>query len=167
MSNIYQRYPEIPPEILDALSYGDLYEVFQYLTNGIMYISGTTRNKWSIGPGNTSNDIDIKANFGGPNDPILRYNKTTQKWTFSNDGITFQDFGSGSGFGSGFSGYSGYSGATAQSGYSGQSGQSGYSGYSGTSIIYTESSGVTPNLLERVVYLDNQAQKWIVSTVIS
>lgn len=139
MSNIYQRFPQVPPEVLDALSYGDFYEVFGIVYDDMCGLSGTSGWSWSIGAGNTSQDIYLIANQGGPNDPKIRYNKTTHKWQFSNNGITWQDFGSGGGSGagdsgeSGYSGYSGWSGDSGVSGYSGTSGKSGYSGYSGFS----------------------------------
>lgn len=58
--------------------------------------TGTNSNTFSIGDGVAGNK-DIIANNADVNKPRLRYNDTSNKWQFSNDGTTFTDFGSGGG----------------------------------------------------------------------
>lgn len=53
---------------------------------------GTTLNQFSLGVGTgTDSDKVIFANTTAQNKPALKYNISTHKWTFSNDGITFID----------------------------------------------------------------------------
>lgn len=56
---------------------------------------GTTRNAFRIGSGGTGTNKTIEANNGDANRPALRYDESTNKWQFSNDGTTFTDMGSG------------------------------------------------------------------------
>lgn len=140
-SSWHHKYPHVPVEILDALSYGDMYTAAEELFQFMGGLSGTTHWQWAIGPADTSHNIEIRANLGGPNDPILRYDKTEHKWKYSNDGITFVDIGTGGGGGSGVSGYSGYSGDSGVPG--GTSGYSGYSGATGAGGGESGASGVS------------------------
>lgn len=59
-------------------------------------------NKLDVGDG-TNGDKMIRARTAAPSAtrPALKWNQTDSKWQFSNDGSTFQDFGSGSGGGGG------------------------------------------------------------------
>ena len=57
---------------------------------------GTSLNDFKIGDG-ADTDKDITAQNADANKPKLRYNKTTNKWQYSNDGTTFLDIGSGGG----------------------------------------------------------------------
>ena len=50
---------------------------------------------FKIGDGTTAADKDIQAVNGDANPPTLRYNETSNKWEFSNDGTTFQEIGAG------------------------------------------------------------------------
>lgn len=53
-------------------------------------------------PTNTAADKILEANKGsGSTNPKVKWNGTTSKWQFSNDGTNFKDFGSGSGGGGG------------------------------------------------------------------
>ncbi len=45
-----------------------------------------------IGDGTTSGDKYLYANTGAANLPAIRYNVTSSKWEYSNDGTTFQEF---------------------------------------------------------------------------
>jgi hypothetical protein len=58
-------------------------------------IIGTTRNAFRIGNGGTGINKTIEANNGDVNRPALRYNESTNKWEFSNDGTTFSEMGAG------------------------------------------------------------------------
>ena len=53
------------------------------------------KNDIIIGSGDGS-DVNIAADLGLENNPIIRYNFNNKKWQFSNDGINFVNFGSGS-----------------------------------------------------------------------
>lgn len=51
-----------------------------------------TDNELILGNG-TASDVDYSVNVDGSDNPKLRYNHTTDKWTLSNDGTTFVDIG--------------------------------------------------------------------------
>jgi len=58
--------------------------------------TGTNQNTFAVGNGVAGNKV-IQANNADVNKPALRYNDSTDVWEFSNDGTTWQDFGTGSG----------------------------------------------------------------------
>ena len=60
-------------------------------------INGTTANSFSIGNQNNDGYVYFKADIGLANAPCLRYNGVDYRWEFSNDGLTWASFGSGSG----------------------------------------------------------------------
>jgi hypothetical protein len=62
---------------------------------------GTVSNSFRIGDKTTVSNKTIEANNGDANRPAMRYNESTNKWQFSNDGTTFTDMGSGSSPGGG------------------------------------------------------------------
>jgi hypothetical protein len=57
----------------------------------------TTQNAYGIGDNTDTTDKELYARIGAApaSAPRLRYNSTDNKWEFTNDGSTFQDFGSG------------------------------------------------------------------------
>lgn len=59
----------------------------------------TSANGFGIGDGTTATNKSIYARNGDTNTPSIRYNETSNKWEFSNDGTTFAELGSGSGGG--------------------------------------------------------------------
>lgn len=66
---------------------------------GLLLISFVTmgakigENELRLGKG-TDVDIEIKANNGDTNLPILKYNSATNTWQAANDGVSFNDLGS-------------------------------------------------------------------------
>lgn len=56
-------------------------------------------NKIKIGDGQASNK-EIEAHRGSSTNPKLRWNESTSKWQFSNDGTNYSDIGTGTGGGS-------------------------------------------------------------------
>lgn len=58
--------------------------------------TGTSGNSFDIGDGADTNKT-IFANNGDGNKPALRYNASTNKWQFANDGVSFSDMGAGGG----------------------------------------------------------------------
>lgn len=54
----------------------------------------TTLKAFQLGDGSTTGDRTITVNRGGTN-PALKWNETTDKWQFSNDGTNYSDMGSG------------------------------------------------------------------------
>jgi hypothetical protein len=58
--------------------------------------TGTSNNSWDIGD-NTDNDKYLYAKNGDANKPGIKYNHTSNKWQYANDGITWSDMGSGGG----------------------------------------------------------------------
>lgn len=62
--------------------------------------TGTNQNAFAIGDG-VDTDKVIEANNGDANEPQLKYNSSTNKWQFSNNGTDFSDMGTGEGSGSG------------------------------------------------------------------
>lgn len=62
---------------------------------------GVNKNKMRVGDG-LSSDKTLEADIGaGANNPKQRFNSTTGKWEFSDNGTSFNQFGSGSGGGGG------------------------------------------------------------------
>lgn len=59
-------------------------------------ITHTSQNSLGIGD-NTDSTKEIFARNGAANPPKVRYNHSTDKWEYTNDGTTFKDIGSGSG----------------------------------------------------------------------
>lgn len=63
---------------------------------------GTDQNDWYLGDGTTDSNKNIYADTSVlPNRPALRYNISTSKWQYSNDGTTFSNIGSGGAGGAG------------------------------------------------------------------
>jgi hypothetical protein len=60
--------------------------------------TGTTANTFSIGD-NLDTDKTIEFDNGDANNPSIRFNATSNALEFANDGVTFQEFGSGGGGG--------------------------------------------------------------------
>jgi len=58
--------------------------------------TGTPQNTFLIGDGASGNKT-ISANTAASNKPSLRYNDSTDKWEYTNDGVTWNDIGSGAG----------------------------------------------------------------------
>lgn len=56
--------------------------------------TGTNQNTFAIGDGAASDKL-ILANNADVDKPAIRYDETTSKWQFANDGITFVDMGTG------------------------------------------------------------------------
>jgi len=56
------------------------------------------RKGLSLGNGKAQ-DTEIEVNNGATNKPKVKWNETTQKWQFSNNGVDFNDFGSGGAWG--------------------------------------------------------------------
>jgi hypothetical protein len=56
--------------------------------------TGISGQDFAIGDG-TDKDVTITAQNADANKPKLKYNKTTSKWQYSNDGTAFSDLGSG------------------------------------------------------------------------
>jgi len=56
--------------------------------------TGSTQNSFAIGDGNDT-DKTLTANTRVSNPPKLRYNTSTDKWQYTNDGTTWYDFGLG------------------------------------------------------------------------
>lgn len=56
--------------------------------------TGTSSDDFSIGDG-TDTDKTISIDNGDANSPKLKYNASTNKWQYSNDGVVFSDIGSG------------------------------------------------------------------------
>jgi len=59
--------------------------------------TNTNSNSFKIGDGTTASNKEITAQNGDVNEPKIRYNETTNKWQYANDGVTFTDIGSGGG----------------------------------------------------------------------
>lgn len=59
-------------------------------------IAATTSNDFMIGDGSAGNK-SITVDNGDANLPNLRYNDTSNKWEFSNDGSVWTEFGTGTG----------------------------------------------------------------------
>jgi hypothetical protein len=58
------------------------------------FLRGTRENSFGIGDGTDGNKV-LEANNGDANVPVIRYNSSTNKWEFANDGVTFAAIGSG------------------------------------------------------------------------
>lgn len=58
--------------------------------------TGTSNNDFSIGDGNAGNKT-ISANNEDVNKPNLRFNDTSNKWEFSNDGLNWNEIGTSGG----------------------------------------------------------------------
>ena len=56
--------------------------------------TGTSSNDFSFGDG-ADTDKTLSANTGAANPPRLKYNTTSDKWQYSNDGTNYTDIGSG------------------------------------------------------------------------
>jgi len=60
--------------------------------------TGTNQNNFNVGDSNDT-DKSITAVNGDANPPKIRYNSTTNKWQYTNDGTTWYDFGAAAGAG--------------------------------------------------------------------
>lgn len=89
----------------NTISRGYTFGATELVTNAKLHLlvdSGTASidtlsgNTVSIGDGIAGNK-QISANNGDANLPNLRFNDSTNKWQFSNDGTTWTDMGSGAG----------------------------------------------------------------------
>jgi hypothetical protein len=66
----------------------------------LVAVAGTDpSNTFTLGDGTVSNKT-FRAQTGQANKPNIRWNSSTQKWEFSDDGVTYSEFGTGSGGGS-------------------------------------------------------------------
>ena len=65
----------------------------RFLLATLLLVSCSRRikdNNLIIGTGVASN-VTVEAAVGNPNNPKIRFNTTTSKWEFSNDGTTFTE----------------------------------------------------------------------------
>ena len=58
------------------------------------FLRGTRENSFSIGDG-VDSDKKVEAAIPGANKPALRFNHTTAKWEYSNNGSDYSEMGSG------------------------------------------------------------------------
>lgn len=70
-----------------------LFNLMRAALNGTIASGGLT---FKVGDGTDSN-ISVVAYNADTNKPAWRYNASTNQWEYSNDGVTFQPFGTGSG----------------------------------------------------------------------
>jgi hypothetical protein len=59
-------------------------------------VRGTTADRFAVGIGKTG-DKYLEADTGAASLPFVRYNDTTKRWEFTNDGTTIIDLASGGG----------------------------------------------------------------------
>lgn len=70
-----------------------LFQMVFSAINGTIASGGTS---WKIGDG-TDSDITVQAYNADGNKPYFRYDKTTNEWVYSNDGVSSTPFGTGAG----------------------------------------------------------------------
>jgi hypothetical protein len=69
---------------------GFLRELNRKLEQAFLNFNTVRKTTLEIGTGKDE-DIEIIAQNGDANQPRLRYNKTTNKWQYSNNGVDFTD----------------------------------------------------------------------------
>lgn len=70
--------------------------LFQMMIGAMTGSIGSGGTSWKVGDGTDSN-VTVYAFNADTNKPAWRYNATTNIWEYSNDGVTYQPFGTGSG----------------------------------------------------------------------
>lgn len=70
--------------------------LFSLLISQAVYAGVDPSNRFKFGDG-TNSDKTIEANKGSTTNPKLKYNSSTSKWQFTNDGTTFIDIATSSG----------------------------------------------------------------------
>lgn len=111
----FEQFDNLPisrsPRAVDALSLAGIPASNFLTTSSVVPVGNTnlteaisssniaafsnSQNDFTLGDGADASSKSIFANTSNVNDPALRYNTSTSKWEFTNDGTTFSEIGAG------------------------------------------------------------------------